>query len=141
MEGFTKGLAINLEELTKPGTSSAWMENWEYAKNLAENYEAAKPAQTSDWFFPSAYQWMWILKGCGSSSTPSTTIPEDFDMGNIEASRYKVGGSYFDAEYWTGTEYENDEEAYVYRVKKGNSIFMPYPKSNNEIRAIAAFAF
>ena len=146
MEGFTKGLAIAIKDLVQPGTSSAWMNNWDDAKTRATEYDASKPSDTSGWFLPSAYQWMWILKGCESTSTPKggeLGDGMDFNPGKLSDKRQACGGNYMGGDdFWTSTSNNNDgNKSYVYRIKPSQYRFQSVPKTADRDRAIAAFAF
>ncbi len=140
MEGHAHGLAIAL------GPAGSWQSSWSAAKDSAAAYAAARPARASTWRLPSAYQWMWMLKGCGSNITPKTDIGDalEFQNGNISnLSQACGGGSVFD-KYWTSTENEN-KSGFAYECRCNNQHkFQSATKSQDEfagIWAIAIFAF
>ena len=141
MEGFTKGLAISFESL-KP----VWIPKWKDATTIAAAYDRAKPSVVSSWFLPNAYQWMWMLKGCGSTDTPvggALGDSKSFNPGNLVMNRQNAGGYGLSGDHWTATENGTDY-AYVYRLKDKDYKFQSIQKTNTEYSAfyaVAAFAF
>ena len=138
MEGHAHGLAIALSP------AGSWQSSWSAAKTSAASYAAARPARASTWRLPSAYQWMWMLKGCGSNITPKTDIGDalEFQNGNISnLSQACGGGSVYD-KYWTSTE-NGSNFAYECRCNNQHK-FQSATKSQDQfagIWAIAIFAF
>ena len=111
MKDYTKGLALALTHVKADGTEGNEVQDWSTASASsasAAKYGRARPAKTSAWFLPSIYQWMWMLKGCGSSSTPTATLPTDqspltFNAGNIKTLMTACGGSEIKQPFWTNT--------------------------------------
>lgn len=108
MSGYTKGLALALTHVKADKTEGDEMMGWSTASTAAAGYPRARPAKASAWFQPSIYQWMWMLKGCGSSSTPTVTLPTNqnpltFNAGNIQTLMTACGGSEIKHPIWTAT--------------------------------------
>ena len=138
MEGHAHGLAIAL------GPAGSWQSSWSAAKTSAASYAAARPARASTWRLPSAYQWMWMLKGCGSNITPKADIGNAFEFqnGNISNLSQACGGGSIYNKYWTSTE-KDGSNAYECRCDEQHK-FQSASKSQGEsagIWAIAIFAF
>ena len=138
MEGHAHGLAIALS------SAGSWQASWSAAKTSAASYAAARPARASTWRLPSAYQWMWMLKGCGSNITPTTNIGNalEFQNGNISDMSQACGGGSIYNKYWTSTE-KDGSNAYECRCDNEHK-FQSASKSQDEfagIWAIAIFAF
>lgn len=140
MEGHAHGLAIALSN------AGSWQASWSAAITSAASYAAARPARASTWRLPSAYQWMWMLKGCGSNITPTTNIGDalEFQNGNISNLSQACGGVSVYNKYWTSTENEN-KSGFAYECRCDNQHkFQSATKSQDEfagIWAIAIFAF
>ena len=138
MEGHAHDLAIALSP------AGSWQSSWSAAKTSAASYAAARPARASTWRLPSAYQWMWMLKGCGSNITPKTDIGDalEFQNGNISNLSQACGGGSVGDKYWTSTE-NGSNFAYECRCNNQHK-FQSATKSQDQfagIWAIAIFAF
>lgn len=108
MSGYTKGLALALTHVKADKTEGDEVMGWSTASTAAAGYPRARPTKASAWFQPSIYQWMWMLKGCGSSSTPTVELPTSdspmtFNAGNIKTLMTACGGSEIKHPFWTGT--------------------------------------
>ena len=122
MPGFTKGLAISLKDVQWQG--SVWVPNWADVQPAINAYDVVRPTNVSNWFLPNAYQWMWLLKGCGSSDTPAggdLVDGKEFKPGNLAMNRQNAGGSYMMGDYWTDT--EKNSKIFIYRLKGTNNMF------------------
>ena len=110
------GLAIALVD------ASSSTVTWADAASTVSTWANDPPVTGGTWRLPSAKDWMYMFKGCGSESTirdmSSTDGSEEFDSEGFKTKLQKVGGEDLSANYWTGSQY-SDMLAWLYQFGSG----------------------
>ena len=143
MATYNHGLAIALTEVSNTsGAEGLAGMSWADAGTAAGAYTRARPSASSEWFLPSAYQWMWMLNGCGGG-TPTTTLTNvAYSYGNFQTKMQNCGGTQMQSlgSYWSSTEsVDNNNRVWRYTFNNGGMISTTGKGDNCMVRS--AFAF
>ena len=143
MATYNHGLAIALTEVSNTsGAEGLAGMSWADAGTAAGAYTRARPSASSEWFLPSAYQWMWMLNGCGGG-TPTTTLTNvAYSYGNFQTKMQNCGGTQMQSlgSYWSSTEsVDNNYRVWRYTFNNGGMISTTGKGDNCMVRS--AFAF
>ena len=113
---FNHGLAIALTDVSdtsgNPGASKL---SWDNAITAASAYTAGRPASSSAWMLPSAFQWRRMFEACGGTAFSSSLSDGSWSCGSFRTlltscGGYKVQGGH----YWSCTEYSRNTFIYAW---------------------------
>ena len=94
-------------------------DNYPAFKAAFENNNKTKPADCSDWFLPSGFQWEQMITAAGGYENLKTNV-------NLTSNQY-----------WTSTEYDTD---HAWKYNANNGVIDTYSKKNNYlVRSAVAF--
>ena len=134
------GLAIALVDASSTVT-------WAEAASTVSTWAKDPPVTGGTWRLPSAKDWMYMFKGCGSESTirdmSSTDGSEEFDSEGFKTKLQKVGGEDLSAKYWTSSEF-SDLLAWFYQFdpdqsNPGQFFYLVDKRASHASRAVLAF--